>query len=248
MKIQVVSDLHLEHQDDNGVGLINSFNPEGVDALVVAGDLCNEHQLDQVVALLCSRFPVVIYVPGNHEYYDSGFKRVWKVLHRLNDTFKNLHLLERSALSIGSKHVLGTTLWFPELPDNEKYEDAFSDFIVINKLKDWVYRENRASVKYLEDNLQEGDVVITHHFPSYQSIGKRFVGDPFNRFFICSMEKLILERKPSLWIHGHTHDSFDYQLGDTRILCNPHGYTGHERNVHFKNNLVIDIESLSTKG
>jgi len=32
-----------------------------------------------------------------------------------------------------------------------------------------------------------------------------------------------------LWIHGHTHESFDYMVGDTRIVCNPRGYIGYEQ-------------------
>ncbi len=30
--------------------------------------------------------------------------------------------------------------------------------------------------------------------------------------------------KAVLWIHGHTHDSFDYVHNGTRVVCNPRGY------------------------
>jgi len=27
-----------------------------------------------------------------------------------------------------------------------------------------------------------------------------------------------------LWTHGHTHNCFDYVIGETRVVCNPRGY------------------------
>lgn len=35
---------------------------------------------------------------------------------------------------------------------------------------------------------------------------------------------LILERKPDLWIHGHVHQTADYRIGQTRVICNPRGH------------------------
>ena len=29
--------------------------------------------------------------------------------------------------------------------------------------------------------------------------------------------------RAQLWIHGHTHDSFDYVVNGTRVVCNPRG-------------------------
>ena len=42
------------------------------------------------------------------------------------------------------------------------------------------------------------------------------------RFDPGSGEVLILV----LMRHGHTHSFFDYQINNTRILCNPLGYPG----------------------
>ena len=38
------------------------------------------------------------------------------------------------------------------------------------------------------------------------------------------LEPLIKAHQPDLWIHGHTHTSFDYRVGRCRVLCNPRGY------------------------
>ena len=38
------------------------------------------------------------------------------------------------------------------------------------------------------------------------------------------IEKVILDLQPKYWIHGHTHIPCQYDLGDTRVVCNPRGY------------------------
>ena len=77
---------------------------------------------------------------------------------------------------------------------------------------------------YFANNIQENDVVVTHHLPSTLSIGDQFKTSELNRFFVCDMSNIILDKKPVLWLHGHTHESCDYVVGDTRVICNPYGY------------------------
>ena len=46
-----------------------------------------------------------------------------------------------------------------------------------------------------------------------------------------------------LWIHGHMHDSFDYNVNGTRVVCNPRGYVrdGINENARFDADLVVDV-------
>jgi hypothetical protein len=41
-------------------------------------------------------------------------------------------------------------------------------------------------------------------------------------------------------VHGHTHSPFDYQVGATRIVCNPKGYSGE--NPNFDPALTIGFD------
>lgn len=34
---------------------------------------------------------------------------------------------------------------------------------------------------------------------------------------------LLRADRAALWIHGHTHDGFDYHVNGTRVVCNPRG-------------------------
>jgi predicted phosphodiesterase len=71
MRIQILSDLHFEFHRDNGRSFVETLDPAGVDALVLAGDISVGDDLPEALGLLCRRFhdAAVIYVHGNHEFY-----------------------------------------------------------------------------------------------------------------------------------------------------------------------------------
>jgi len=77
MRIQPVSDLHLEFDPDHGKRFASSLPVLG-DVLVLAGDVLPIRRPPHVREMLdwfCARFPRVIYVPGNHEYYRRRRRR-----------------------------------------------------------------------------------------------------------------------------------------------------------------------------
>jgi Icc-related predicted phosphoesterase len=76
--------------------------------------------------------------------------------------------------------------------------------------------------------------------PSFLSIHEKHKNNMnINGSYASDLSDLILDTKPSLWFHGHMHTSFDYMVGDTRILCNPRGYIGHEINQNFDHQSAI---------
>lgn len=98
--------------------------------------------------------------------------------------------------------------------------------------------------KLLEVPFDGPTVVVSHHAPSLRSVAPRFCTDLVSAAFASDLESLIEHYEPALWIHGHTHDSFDYQLGRTRVVCNPRGYVssrGELENARFDPELIIEI-------
>ena len=106
---------------------------------------------------------------------------------------------------------------------------------------------------WLIDELPKGDpaktVVISHHFPHKDSCASQWLNDPLTSIFGSNVQEDIL-LGTSLWIHGHTHDSCDYRLGNAgravRIVCNPRGYPLGRRaksfeNAHFDPALLLEI-------
>ena len=86
-------------------------------------------------------------------------------------------------------------------------------------------------------------VIITHHAPSPRSIHPRFDGALLNACFVSNAEHLLAAGSADLWVHGHTHDSVDYLLGSTRVVCNPRGYmrNGVAENPCFDVDLLVEV-------
>ena len=98
--------------------------------------------------------------------------------------------------------------------------------------------------KWLEERLAapfDGKtVIVTHHLPSERSVAPRFAKDILTAAFASDLTALF-GPTVSLWIHGHTHDSFDYVERGTRVVCNPRGYLPQEPNPDFNPYLVVKI-------
>jgi len=72
-------------------------------------------------------------------------------------------------------------------------------------------------------------IVVGHHCPSEQSVADMYKGNLLNGAFRSKLDDFI-EARPQIryWLHGHTHHNFNYWIGETRVVCNPRGYIGHE--------------------
>ena len=85
-------------------------------------------------------------------------------------------------------------------------------------------------------------VVVTHHAPSALSVPERFRGETLNGAYYSNLEDIMLDNHQIVyWTHGHTHDSFEYEVGSTTVVCNPFGYYYKEENKNFNPNLVKEI-------
>jgi len=73
-------------------------------------------------------------------------------------------------------------------------------------------------------------VVVGHHTPSHTSCHPKYADDQLmNGGYHSDLSEFIMDRPQiKLWTHGHTHELFDYMIGETRVVCNPRGYHGYE--------------------
>jgi Icc-related predicted phosphoesterase len=101
------------------------------------------------------------------------------------------------------------------------------------------------SVRQLRSFLSQHDpqrtIVVTHHAPSLQSVPSERRLDPESCGYASSLEDLILEAQPRLWMHGHVHRSADYSLSGTRVLANPRGYPD-SLNPAFDPRLLVNLD------
>jgi|HigsolmetaAR202D_1030399.scaffolds.fasta_scaffold09905_5 Predicted phosphoesterases, related to the Icc protein len=237
MKIQIKSDLHKETrpqayraQDGNSKSIMH---PDA-DILILAGDITDYANRFALYHELTRFDRPILYVPGNHEYYRADHVRF--VLPELKALYKgtNVTVLDRDFVNIRGVAFIGATLW-TNLTDPLKAESArnsLNDFRVPGLDPGWYTMQHIEAVKFLKQALELHShlkrVVITHHAPSHLSIHPRYVNNQLNCCFVSNQSDLMLDYEPQLWVHGHTHDPFDYNIGKTRVICNPKGYPGEK--------------------
>jgi predicted phosphodiesterase len=250
MKIHVLSDLHLEFAD---------FQPPATDAdvVVLAGDISVG---SKGIAWAEAHFHVpVIYVAGNHEYYKRDLMLQAELRER---AVGRVHFLDHDQVIIDGVRFLGATLWTDFLLFGEERKSAslaaarqhILDFRLIRdrgapftpERSIELHRHSRAWLAtQLHGTSYAGTtVVVTHHGPHWSSVHARWRDDLCTPGFVSDLEELL--GAAPLWIHGHTHDSFDYQVNGTRVVCNPRGYARAEapdrqENTAFAPDLVVTV-------
>lgn len=93
------------------------------------------------------------------------------------------------------------------------------------------YQEHKKMLRFIEQSLRPdgNNIVVGHHAPSKLSTKPKYQHDvKMNGGYSSDLIPFIVDHPIKLWTHGHTHDSFDYMIGTTRIVCNPRGYIGYE--------------------
>lgn len=230
MKAWVVSDLH-------GVPL---EPPSGADIAIIAGDVCNDEWLIETAGKL-----PVVFVAGNHEFYDEEYHERVRSLYSLKSC--NFYFLDNDDVGIFDTDIAGATLW-TDYGNNPVAAEAARRGMNDHKYIKWskkpyqrflpshATRLHRESLEYLKQC--DADIIVTHHAPHRGSIHPRYEGQLINHaYFSDALEQF--DNPPRLWIHGHVHKSFDYMVGDTRVICNPMG-RGNE-NPRFDKELIIEL-------
>ena len=109
-----------------------------------------------------------------------------------------------------------------------------------------IHRRHRSWLRRkLAEPFSGPTVVVTHHAPDRKSLAPRFAEDWSSGGVVSEMPPVFFN-VPILWVHGHTHDSFDYQVNGCRVVCNPRGYPdwhGEFENKRFDPRLVVEVRT-----
>ena len=247
LNIQLMSDLHFEFHPDGGAQWVEQLDAAGVDILILAGDIAEVKRglLAQILKQFCLKYPQVVFVPGNHEYYGSSIEEVSQTLIQLNQTISNLHILQGDTTIISGQRFVGATLWFTEKKDenHQIWTQMLNDFRKIaGGFSSWVYQQAEQDAQYLIDQVEPGDIVITHHIPSRRGVAPKWQAsiDEFGRFFVHELPEEVVT-KAAIWCHGHGHDSVSSTIEGHTLVSNPFGYLNHEENKAFNSKLVFKV-------
>lgn len=253
MRIQYASDLHLEYEEDGF-----KLDRVGADVLVLAGDIgYGVKGLEW--ALLHTDVPKIVFVPGNHEYYHADYL---ETAHKMRlfclESEGRIHFLPDGPTVIDGVRFLGSTLWtdfeFISEPDRlralTQAQKSIRDYTVISNgakplqptdTMEMHWKERRAIEGLLAIPFQGETIVVTHHAPTAQAPAIEYRGRDLASAYASRMDGTILKYEPAYWFHGHIHMNSDLQIGQTRILANPRGYTPKRLNPDFSPGAFVDI-------
>lgn len=250
MKIAIISDIHLEMARYD-------FDIPPCDVLIAAGDIACGVDGVKWLKEKTKHIKHVLYVAGNHEFYHNTFPDLYDELKQVSEG-SHITVLQNDAFIYEGVTFLGATLWTDyELYNNHEEggrycEEGLNDFFYIYPNEsisaqrfDYLNfkSEHSKSLAWIESKLKSVRgpvVVITHHSPSEESTALQYKGNQLTAGFASDLNWLITKYEPSLWVHGHNHNSSDYMIAQTRVIANPRGYD--LENIHeFKKDLVVEI-------
>lgn len=286
MKIAICSDLHLEF------GNVTLTNDEDADVLILGGDIMiaqdlHDHSEERVqIASManslgrrqevvknyrsflkdCSdKFPHVIYIAGNHEFYHGKFIGSLQDLRNECAKFPNVYFMENESRTINDVTFIGCTLWTDMNKGDpltlHSVASMMNDYSIIRhdelgyiKLRPAHTAErHRKSMEYirsvLEGKFDEKFVVVGHMAPSKLSTHPKYQNDTLmNGAYSSDLSEFILDHPQiKLWTMGHTHHVHRYYVGDTLVTCNPRGYAGWEPDADRFKLRYIDLDTMPPK-
>lgn len=254
MRVQVFSDLHFDVAPVRPIRV----TPE-TDAVIVAGDVCQgaDRAFGRLRQIVPMHIPIVMTL-GNHEFYGRCWQEEVGAAQERAPLY-GIHLLENATAVVGNVRFVGASMWTDYALFGE-HTVAHAMDVAARGLNDhrritWAkqpwrrFRPQEAarlherSRAFIEAELGTPfagpTVVVTHHAPHPQSVHPRYRNDLLSAAFVSDLTAVIEAGQPLLWVHGHTHESFDYRVGPTRVVCNPHGY-GFE-NAAFNPAFLVEL-------
>jgi len=266
MRLRILSDFHI--RDHGPPDLRRRAADPPADVILVAGDVHRGTRSIQWMRATFPERPVA-FVAGNHEHYDGYLDATLHALRRASDSplgpkatspaRDGVYFLERDQIVIGDLRLLGCTFWTDFRLSEGKRDSAMracranvDDYRRIRLLRARralrprdTARAHQVSVRWLRQHLAEtppgvrATVVLTHHAPSPRSADPRYADSLTSAAFVAQQDDLVAQSGAALWVHGHVHASFDYRLGETRVLANPQGHG--DENPGFRPDLVVEV-------
>lgn len=241
MKIAFGSDIHNEFS----VYITPQLD---VDVYVFTGDLGTKlNGVKWAIEESARLQKPFIIVPGNHDFWKC--KRFRPHIDKMKTLAKNaresglaeVYVLYNDVLTINDVTFLGTTLWTNfKLLGNQPLAmyDASQNINDFNQIR-WdvnsrftpnhVLIEHDLAVDFLTENLINKPlpgkkVVLTHFAPTGLSEKVCKDGSTMPSYYASNLMNLVGYSEASYWIHGHTHNNVEYDIGDTKVIAHMRGY------------------------
>lgn len=278
MKIQLLSDLHLEVHPH--------FVPQpapGADALVLAGDIGSYQHNSQLrdndfgLARFSPRsgWPTPVYfLPGNHEYdmrdLDQTTDQLQEVCARLGLTW-----LERQVQVVGGVRLVGCTLWTDFDALGPEADDPRATLGEQLRCREKAFRAanfylrkagtTRHGAPFLAEQMRE--LALQSQIWLRAALAEPFSGTTVVvTHFAPSLRSADprygltpgtagfcnaldgLLPQAAFWLHGHLHAPSNYVHAGCHVIANPMGYARKNEQSAFDPMLVIDTRRGKASG
>jgi uncharacterized protein len=217
IRVAAAGDVHCDETNREELELAFRRVQDGVDAILLAGDLTTYGELEQgeLLAEICSGVePPIFAVLGNHDWHCSQADEIVAVLGeagvRMVD--RGWARVEVDGASLGIAGAKGFIGGFPDsqLPD-------FGEPLLRE-----VYAETTAEVEALAAGLSAIDacdyrIALLHYSPTATTLE----GEPRGIWPFLGTDRLaapILDHHPNVVLHGHAHvGAFEGAVGDVPV-------------------------------
>lgn len=241
----------------------------GVDLVLLPGDI-DAGATAELAVTYCRQVSdwlgcPVAFCAGNHEAYDRNRVRLLDQLRSISGRSDGVLFLEDDQAQVESAggwiRLLGCTLWtdFRLLGDARRQDVMETARWRMTDFVDGILEGNgrftpersaelhAQSLTWLAERCGEPcngpTVIMTHHAPSLRSVPPKRRQMPLAAAYASALDGVVEAWAPALWVHGHIHEPSDYQIGGTRIVCQPRGYVGHEPEARKRRPKIIDLDS-----
>ncbi|MFX4300099.1 metallophosphoesterase [Pseudosulfitobacter pseudonitzschiae] len=247
MKFLLWGDIHSEFEEFP----LPEVRPEGLDCILCPGDIWTKGRAVKKLERIAQWAACpVIATPGNHDYYgDSIWKSDERMMRQASESQFDIRILNPGVTEVAGTRIVAATLWTDYRMrqrdgDNAIIRNACESIMNDHKRIRWGYGSFRpvkaddlAGLHLKHKNFisqtlsapHDGpSLVMTHHAPSEQSVKFRQVTEHVDHAYASNLETFILDHTPDMWIHAHTHNREDYEIGSCRVISNSKGYPDQE--------------------
>ncbi len=251
LKIQYISDLHLERDSNDAYWLEHRIKPMA-DILVLAGDITKLTKIGlshPFFDRVSEDFEQVFMIAGNHEYYDITDLSLIQKESLDIDIRHNVKLYNNKSIKYKGVNFIFTTLWSHIEPYNIgavisgvacfKHIKYGKNFITAHQWNELHSMSKYFLVNALADITEGKTVVVTHHVPTQLCISSEHKNSSINNAFCVEMFDTIYDSNINFWIYGHSHRNIDTEINGTQVVTNQFGYVDMENNEH--ENKIIEL-------
>lgn len=241
--LQIASDIHLEMRAASAASAtrFEDILTPSADVLALVGDIGSPLQdtLSQFIGWCSMRFKHVLFVHGNHEFYNQHGICVMDIVTQLEKicaAFPNVTYLNNRSIVVEGVCFIGSPLW-SNVPDalKESVRQKMNDYRCIFRTPNVPVTVDDTNAEFVKNKAYlhgaigkactEGywPVVLTHHVPCTTGTSHpRFDGKPENCAFASDIPAS--DAHIQLWVAGHTHFNFNHRLAGYQLVSNQFGY------------------------